>query len=459
MSIELICVIVLGLMFVIGTWRDINMGLLGFVAAAGVGGLVLGQAPEEFLAGFPVDLFLTLVGLTYLFGFAQNNGVIEVIVHWCVRLVGGRTALMPWIFFLLTAILIALGALFAVAIVAPLALSFARRERINQFMVGLLVVHGALAGAFSPISVYGIFINDYLTKNGLTPAPLTLFVAPFVFNFVFALVVYAVLHKRPGLRAEADDHLVAPRPDSPDASPEAGSGFASGETGADPEAAVHVGPATASASTEHTAKHPPVRLAPRQVPTLLGLIAMALSVLIFGWDVGLVTITISIVLTAINPTAGKAAMTKVAWPVVILICGVLTYIGVLQSAGTVEWVSAGISAIGIPLLAALLLFYLAGLVSALASSLAIIGVVIALAVPLLESGDIAVGGFVAALAIASTIVDISPFSTNGAMLLANVDPAIRDRYYRQMIAYAGLMCLIGPGLAWLIAAVPTWMGG
>lgn len=464
MSVELICVIVLGLMFVIGTWRDINMGLLGFVAAAGVGGLVLGQAPEEFLAGFPVDLFLTLVGLTYLFGFAQNNGVIEVIVHWCVRLVGGRTALMPWTFFLLTAVLIALGALFAVAIVAPLALSFARRERINQFMVGLLVVHGALAGAFSPISVYGIFINDYLTKNGLTPAPLTLFVAPFVFNLVFALVVYAVLHKRRGLRAETDDHLGAPRPDSPDASPEPGSGSASAgpaaePEAAEPEAAVHVGPATASASTEHTAKHPPVRLAPRQVPTLLGLIAMALSVLIFGWDVGLVTITISIVLTAINPTAGKAAMTKVAWPVVILICGVLTYIGVLQSAGTVEWVSAGISAIGIPLLAALLLFYLAGLVSALASSLAIIGVVIALAVPLLESGDIAVGGFVAALAIASTIVDISPFSTNGAMLLANVDPSIRDGYYRQMIAYAGLMCLIGPGLAWLIAAVPTWMGG
>ena len=110
---------------------------------------------------------------------------------------------MPWIFFALTAILIALGALFAVAIIAPLALSFARKHRINQFMVGLLVVHGALAGAFSPISVYGIFINDYLAKNGLTPTPLSLFLAPLIFNLIFALVVYFVLHRRPGLRAEA----------------------------------------------------------------------------------------------------------------------------------------------------------------------------------------------------------------------------------------------------------------
>ena len=435
MSAELICVIVLGLMFVIGTWRDINMGLLGFVAAAGVGGLVLHQAPEEFLAGFPVDLFLALVGLTYLFGFAQNNGVIEVIVHWCVRLVGGRTSLMPWIFFALTAILIALGALFAVAIIAPLALSFARKHRINQFMVGLLVVHGALAGAFSPISVYGIFINDYLAKNGLTPTPLSLFLAPLIFNLIFALVVYFVLHRRPGLRAEADDALSAETKSPDSGSPEIQS------------------PGTGNSAV----KTDTVRLTRSQVPTLIGLIAMALSVLIFSWDVGIVTITIAIVLTFINPAAGKAAMTKVSWSVVILITGVLTYISVLQAAGTVEWVSAGISAIGIPLLAALLLFYMSGLISALASSLAIIGVVIALAVPFLESGDVHVGGFVAALAIAATIVDISPFSTNGAMLLANVHSTIRDRYYKQMIGYSGLMCLIGPGLAWVVAAVPTML--
>lgn len=438
MSAELICVIILGLMFVIGTWRDINMGLLGFVAAAGVGGLVLHQAPEDFLAGFPVDLFLTLVGLTYLFGFAQNNGVIEVIVNWCVKLVGGRTTLMPWIFFALTAILISLGALFAVAIIAPLALSFARKHRINQFMVGLLVVHGALAGAFSPISVYGIFINDYLAKNGLTPTPVSLFLAPLIFNVIFALVVYTVLHRRPGLRAEADDALSSDRE---------GSEFESAETGSSDIDSSGTGNSAVGTST--------IRLTRTQVPTLIGLIAMALSVLIFSWDVGIVTITIAIVLTFINPAAGKAAMAKVSWSVVILITGVLTYIAVLQAAGTVEWVSAGISAIGIPLLAALLLFYMSGLISALASSLAIIGVVIALAVPFLESGDVHVGGFVAALAIAATIVDISPFSTNGAMLLANVHSTIRDRYYKQMISYAGLMCLIGPGLAWVVAAVPT----
>src|SRR5699024_8378201 len=216
-----------------------------------------------------------------------------------------------------------------------------------------------LAGAFSPISVYGIFINDYLAKNGLTPTPVSLFFAPLIFNLVFAIAVYLILHRRPGLRAEADDEL---SPDAAVPAPEGG--------------AASAGRAGASATAEAT-----VRLERSQVPARIGLVALAPAVIVFGWAVGLVTITIAAVLAAIDPEAGRAAMSKVSWSVVVLITGVLTYIAVLQEAGTVEWVSAGISAIGIPLLAALLLFYMSGLISALASSLAIIGVVIALAVP------------------------------------------------------------------------------
>jgi di/tricarboxylate transporter len=423
-SPELLSIVVLAAMFVLATWRDVNMGWLGYVAALVVGGVALGLPAEDYLSGFPVDLFLTLVGLTFLFGFAQDNGVIEVVVHWCVRLVRGRVGVMPWVFFGLTAVLISLGALFAVAIVTPLALTFARRHGINQFMTGLLVVHGALAGAFSPVSVYGIFINDFLVSNGFDRIPLTLFLAPLLFNLVFAIVVFLVLRRRTGPVSEADLR----------AQEEAR------RSGEDLTAAV------------------PQRLDGFQWLTLAALLAMAVAVVAFGWDVGVVTIVLATVLAIVRPAAGKAALGRVSWGVVVLITGVLTYIEVLERAGTVEWVSGGITSIGIPLLAALLLFYLAGFVSALASSLAIIGVVMALAVPFLASGDVSVAGFVAALAIAATIVDISPFSTNGAMLLANVDAAVRDDYYRRMLGYAGLMCLIGPGLAWVVAAGATGLG-
>ena len=414
-------------MFVIATWRDLNMGVLGFVAAFVLGAFFLHLDIDDVWKGFPVDLFVALVGLTYLFGFAQNNGVIEVLVTWSMRLVRGNIALAPWIFFVITVVLISFGALFAVAIVTPLALSFARRNRINQFMVGLLVVHGALAGAFSPVSVYGVFINGFLSKQGFQPAPLSLFVAPLVFNLMFAIVVYLVLRNRP------DADMVA---------------WPNGTVGT---------AVLPSGSGTMAARECVQRLTVYQIATLVALAVMVVLVVGFSLNIGVVSMALGATLAIIRPAEGVAALGRVSWSVVVLIAGVLTYIAVLQQAGTVEWVSNGISAVSIPLVAALMLFYMSGFVSALASSLGIIGVVIALAVPFLQSGNLNVAGFVAALAISATIVDISPFSTNGAMLLANVRADMRDWYYKRMLGYAGLMCLIGPGLAWFVAAVPTWV--
>jgi len=191
-SVQAASVLILALMFVVATARDVNMGVLGFVAAFLLGTVFLHLDVSAVWQGFPVDVFVMLVGLTYLFGFAQNNGAIEVLVRWSMWLVRGNLTLAPWIFFAMTAALVAIGALFSVAIVTPLALGFARRHRINQFMMGLLVVHGALAGAFSPISVYGVFINGFLVKQGFATSPLSLFVAPLVFSLVFAIVVYLV---------------------------------------------------------------------------------------------------------------------------------------------------------------------------------------------------------------------------------------------------------------------------
>ena len=42
------------------------------------------------LSTFPVQLFLTLVGVTYLFAIAQNNGTVDLMVRGAVRLVRGN---------------------------------------------------------------------------------------------------------------------------------------------------------------------------------------------------------------------------------------------------------------------------------------------------------------------------------------------------------------------------------
>ncbi|NBE53486.1 SLC13 family permease, partial [Streptomyces boluensis] len=196
MSVEVLTILVLVLIFVVGTVRSVNLGVLGLAAAFAVGGLAVGMSTEDLFAGFPVDLFIALMGLTFLFGFAQRNGTVDLLVRWGLHLVRGKVAAAPWIFFALTGLLMSIGAIFAIACVAPLAIPFARRYRIDQLMMGMMVVHGGMAGAFSPLSVYGVFVNGFLESKDLPADHLALFATSFVLNTAIALLVYLTMGGR-----------------------------------------------------------------------------------------------------------------------------------------------------------------------------------------------------------------------------------------------------------------------
>lgn len=73
------------------------------------------------------------------------------------------------------------------------------------------------------------------------------------------------------------------------------------------------------------------------------------------------------------------------------------------------------------------------------------------------AGEVGAVGVIVALAIASTIVDVSPFSTNGALVLANAQGIDRDVFYKQILKYSALVVAIGPLIAWAVLVVPGWL--
>src|SRR5215210_7832511 len=190
MSPELVSILALVALFVVGTVLPINMGALGFVAAWLVGMYSLGLDEKEIIGGISGDLILTLVGVTYLFAIARNNGTVDLIVRKAVQAVGGRVALIPWVMFFVTAVLTAIGAASpaACAIIGPIALGFAGRYRINPLMMGMMVVHGAQAGGFSPISIYGTITNSVMEEHGLPSSEMTIFLASLAVNLVLAAI-------------------------------------------------------------------------------------------------------------------------------------------------------------------------------------------------------------------------------------------------------------------------------
>ena len=442
MSNELISIIVLVLIFVVGTTLSINMGVLGIVAAFGLG-TALGVSEDDIFLGFPGDLFVILVGVTYLFAIASANGTVDWLVQAAVRAVGGRTAAIPWVMFLVTAILTASGAVVpgAVAIIAPIGLGFAITYGINPVLMGLMIINGATAGGFSPISVFGSIVNGVVERNALDENAILLFVSSFVFNLLLSVVVFFLFGGRDllsrRLPVDEDDEARGRRFERPSPVPEGRAPMRGGQTAAMPAEMPH--------------------LDRDKILTLVGIVTLVAVALAFDVDVGFVALSIAAVLSLISPKTTKGAVNNVAWPTVLLICGIVMYVGLLETLGTIDWLGEQVASIGAPLLAALLICYVGGVVSAFASTTGILGALIPLAVPFLLTGQVGAVGMIVALAVSSSVVDSSPFSTSGALTVASSPENVRDRVFRGLMIWGLSMIIVAPLLAWTIFVLPGWL--
>ena len=194
-----------------------------------------------------------------------------------------------------------------------------------------------------------------------------------------------------------------------------------------------------------------------QVLTLVAFAAVAVVALVFDKNIGFVSITAAVILAMLSPIQHKDAVKQIAWPTVLLVAGVSTYAAVLTEAKAPEFVGNWAAGLGAVIIGALVLCYVGGVVSAFASSTALLPVIIPIAVPLIANGGIGAATFVAALAISSTIVDVSPFSTNGALMLANRPDTVSEPvYYKQILTYSVIVVLAGPLLVWAALILPGW---
>ncbi|MET3441109.1 di/tricarboxylate transporter [Variovorax paradoxus] len=443
-------------MFVLATVLPINMGVIAFVGAFLVGTLVAGMNTKAIMGGFPADLFLTLVGITYLFALAQNNGTIDWLVRLAVRAVRGRIAAIPWIMFLIAALLTAVGAVSpaAVAIIAPIALGFAAKYGINPLLMGLMVVHGAQGGGFSPISIYGGITNKIVAKAGLPLNEMATMLASLGVNLSVSLLLFFLMGGMKLLRQRANADGTAPLVQRVSHGQSGAQVYGDAEGESFPEERRIAARAENSLMESSRAEAANPGSHAYRIATVAGLLALAVLTLFFKQDIGFVSISIGLVLTLMAPNLQKRALGQVSWPEIMLIVGVSTYVGVMDKMGTIDFVGHSVAGLTSPMVAALLLCFVGAVVSAFASSTAVLGSLIPLAVPFLQ-GDTGVSaiGFIAAMAVSSTIVDVSPFSTNGALVLANAKGVDRDVFFRQLMVYGAIVTLVAPVVVWLLFVV------
>jgi Na+/H+ antiporter NhaD/arsenite permease-like protein len=419
LSIHVVGVSGLILVFLIGALRPINLGALALVMTYLVSAIFAREGVKEIYSGFPVDLLVLLVGVTYLFAIAESNGAVWQVVAGAARLVKGRRALLPWAIFVVAALPSMAGALGSagVAMLAPLALRLARAYEIDRRMIGLMVAHGSACGNFSPLNALGAIVAQAAPRDGLQMPVAALFLGNLAYNVALAVVIYLAFG---GLRLGWREVKIAPQ---------AGAG--------DP------------------VESAPQRFSGDQLCTLFVMLAVAVAAFGLGLNIGFVAFAAAVALHLMFPASSGKAEQRIAWSVALLVCGIVTYVAALQRYGTVEAVGRGIEGLSSPLAHGLLLCVVGAVTSAFASSAGILGALIPLAVPLMARGEINPTGLVVALALSATVVDATPFSTVGALVVANAEDEERAQVYRGLLWWGMAMVITAPLLTWAIFILPA----
>jgi di/tricarboxylate transporter len=407
--------------FAIATLRNIHLGVLMLPAAVAVGVWLAGMPVRDILAGFPINILVLIAGVTYFFGIAQANGTVDSAIHKLLGAVGDRRALLPFVIFLITAGVASMGSSQAGYVMIPLAMAAARRSGVDPMLMGVALNSGMSTGGFAPTSLFGIVTVTTARQAGIDLNPLTLLAAALISNLAL-LVIAAWMFPGPGVAA-------APR-----------------TSAIEPAQSEVEGPAATA---------PRVRFASHQIVTLLCIVILILSVVIgfsLGYqpDLGVIAFGLGAVLALMYPEAGAEGVRRIDWSTIFMVGGIVTFVGVLQRLDAVNLMGHAAMNVGTPIVAAFVICMIAGLVSAFASTAGILAALVPLAVPLAISGGVAGWALMCAMGVCASIVDASPFSTTGALIIASGAESERSRLKSLLMRWGLSLVVIGPAVAALV---------
>jgi Na+/H+ antiporter NhaD/arsenite permease-like protein len=418
MSLGAVTLGALALAVILSCTSRLNVGLLAIALAWLIGVYVGGLPLGEVTSGFPVDLFLTLSGVTLLFAQAHVNGTLDIVAHNAMRLCRGRVGVVPIMYFGLGAALASAGPgnIATTGLLAPMAMATALRMRISPFLMAIMVGNGCNAGSLSPIAPTGIIVTRLMAGIGLTDVQLQ----TWVYNLLaHAIVAFAGYFLFGGFKLLTRSDRV--------------------EVEAEPARALD--------------KHQVLTLG--IIGTLI-VTAIACQLLrVAGFNIGMAAFTGAVLLSLLRAADDGDAIKKMPWGTIVMVSGVTVLVALLQKTGGMEIFANLLSSVATQATVVPVLAVIIGVVSAYSSTSSVVLPAFLPTVPgLVENlggGD--------ALAIASTmnvaghLVDVSPLSTIGALCIASVPAGDMSRkLFNQLLAWGMSMTVAGAVICFVLFA-------
>ena len=371
--LPIISLVVLAVVVAVGFIKKINLGFFA-LGIAFVLGTVGGMKASQITAGFSSSMFVTLVGVTFMFGMASQNGTLELFSKKVVALVGKRTVLIPILMFVLSAFISAIGPghIAAGILMTTFAMYLAFEMDINPMATSLYAKLGANAGCASTLSITGILAAQLSNPMGYSGFGLHLFLSTLLSGFVFTLVVY-ILYK--GYAVKADNPLKWS--DIPKFNRE-------------------------------------------QRITVAVIIVVVVCCIGFKLDTGLFAFLAASVLILTGCADEKKAIKGIPWGTLVFICGVGALVNVINKLGGIKLVSDYLSSLMSTNTAVPIMSATSGILSWVSSTT---GVVMPALLPIAHNVSQTFGvsyvELMSAIIATSFAAAISPLSTGGAIIMSS----------------------------------------
>lgn len=414
---SLVCLLIV---IVLAAFMKRNVGLLGLIFAF-ICAAIYGEG-TSFFSGFPTNIVMILIGTGYLFGIANDNGTMENLAKLFLRLIKGRVALMPFAFGILGLVLTAIGAssFTMCLLILPIAMTIAEEKNISPLMMAIIVTCLTIAGDYSPIASFGLFIEEYfLTEAGVSGIAGHVFATTIVTYLLVCVVVYILLG---GLKLWKQGSV-----------------------------------ATAEGSLDTAEK---ITFDSKQKMTLGGVLAFVVLVLVFpNLHTGLLALSIGVVLSILGCADEDEVIKRLPWGVILLISGVTLLVTLVRSSGGMDILINAAAKIASPGTITIVIGVIACFVAAFTSNM---GIVFPTFMPMILPLIAEVGGFdmaqlpylLTTFAVATCLPDVSPISTMGAIALSSASAGVdKDKLFRQMLTFAAIMIVVAPFITLAVAKI------
>ena len=412
MNLAWVSVAALVLAVTLSCFTTINVGVLSLALALLVGVGLAGMTTGEVLDGFPVDLLMTLVGVTLLFAIAEVNGTLARLTERAVRLCRGHAGLLPVMFFAIGFVLatIGAGATPASALLAPPAMAVAARAGVPPLLMAIMTGNGALAGTLSPFAPTGIVAHGVMARIGLGGVEWQTFAYNALAHTLVGVGGFLALggwrlFRRSAARADAADVETS-----------------------EPMAARHW-------------------------VTTAGIAALLVAVTGAGLNVGMVALIVAPALVLLRTVDEAKAIARMPWGVILMVTGVTVLIALLQKTEGLALITTAVANLSNPTTVEPIVGFGVGLVSVYSSTS---GVVLPAFLPMVPDLAMRLGGLdplpiAWSMNVAASLVDLSSLSTVGALFIAGAAPGSDTRRLFNGLLFWGLsMSLVGAALCYVL---------